>query len=218
MAVKSSDQITIVDITDSYSVNLSASAFTIPGDKDGRPTAQSLTVTVQAYKGADVMASSAVTIGTISTPTGVTASKSGLTITLAIATTCTGGQVSIPVTLDGEIEFTKTVSISISKTGATGAKGDTGATGAAGDDAILVTITSDNGTIFKNATGSTTLTAHVFVGGVEKTISSAGVVDGGLGSIYWYKDGTKVTTASKTLTIAASAVSSKMVVTAQLEE
>ena len=233
MAIKSADQISIIDITDAYSVNLTADSFTLTGDKDGNVlSATTLTTTVQVYKGSTQLTASDVSIGTITSITGVTASKNGLTVTLTVSTSCKGGVISVPITIDGDITFTRNISIGVAKTGATGAKGDTGATGAtgpkgdtgatgatgpAGNDAILVTITSDNGTIFKNSTGSTTLTAHVFVAGTEKDISSAGAVDGGLGTIYWYKDGTKVTTPSKTLAISAANVSEKMVVTAQLE-
>ena len=46
-------------------------------------------------------------------------------------------------------------------------KGATGGTGPAGADAITMSITSSNGTIFKNTGVSTTLTAHVYKAGVE---------------------------------------------------
>lgn len=100
------------------------------------------------------------------------------------------------------------------ETGATGAKGDTGAAGA---DAISVAITSSNGTIFKNSSGSTVLTAHVFKGGVEQTINDNGVC-GSLGSIKWYKAGSTTAVATaKTLTVAASSVTNSVVYTCQLE-
>lgn len=101
------------------------------------------------------------------------------------------------------------------ETGAQGAKGDTGAAGA---DAIMMSITSSAGTIFKNNSGSTVLTAHVFKGGVEQTITDAGVVSGGLGTVKWYK-GTSTTPAAtaKTLTVTASSVTNSVVYTAQLE-
>lgn len=86
------------------------------------------------------------------------------------------------------VTINKKFSFAVAKTGATGAKGDKGATGPtgpqgdtgptgprgpqgnAGADAITVTITSSNGIIFKNNTGSTVLTAHVFKGSAEQTI------------------------------------------------
>lgn len=102
--------------------------------------------------------------------------------------------------------------------GETGATGPQGNTGAAGQDAITVTITSSNGTIFKNNSGSTVLTAHVYKGAVEQSITDAGVC-GSLGSIKWYKQGsaTAVKT-SKTLSVTAAEVVNSVVYTAQLEQ
>ena len=93
-----------------------------------------------------------------------------------------------------------------------------GETGAAGADAISITITSSNGTIFKNNSGSTVLTAHVYKGGVEQSITDAGVC-GTLGSIKWYK-GTSTTAVAtaKTLTVTASDVTNYMAITCQLEK
>lgn len=95
-----------------------------------------------------------------------------------------------------------------------GAKGDTGEKG---NDAITLTITSSSGTVFKNSSGSTVLTAHVFVGGVEQSITDAGVC-GSYGSIKWYK-GTSTTavSTSKTITVSATEVTNSLAITAQLE-
>jgi len=58
----------------------------------------------------------------------------------------------------------------------------------AGADAILVSVLSTNGNAFKNNTGSTTLVAQVYVGDQQKNVNeNTGVVDGGLGTIKWYK-------------------------------
>ena len=98
-----------------------------------------------------------------------------------------------------------------------GTHGATGQTGAAGADAITVTITSSNGTVFKNNAGSTVLTAHVFKGSIEQTISDAGVVSG-LGSIKWYKAGSTTALATaKTLTVSANDVDNTQAYTCQLE-
>lgn len=97
-------------------------------------------------------------------------------------------------------------------TGNTGAKGDDGAA------AITLSITSSNGTVFKNNTGSTELTAHVYVAGIEQTITAAGVC-GTLGSIKWYKSGaTAVIATAKSITVSAGDVSSAVVYTCQLED
>ena len=102
-------------------------------------------------------------------------------------------------------------------TGPQGPKGPQGATGAAGADAISLSITSSNGTVFKNNSGSTVLIAHVYVGGVEQSITDAGVC-GSLGSIKWYKGtSTTVVATSKTLTVSASDVTNSVAYTCQLE-
>lgn len=101
--------------------------------------------------------------------------------------------------------------------GSTGDKGDKGDTGAAGADAITLSITSSNGTVFKNNTGSTTLTAHVYKGGIEQTITAAGVC-GTLGSVKWYKGGSSTAMATaKSITVSASDVTNAVVYTCQLE-
>lgn len=63
------------------------------------------------------------------------------------------------------------------KTGVTGSTGATGATGAKGDDGedgVTIQILSSTGTVFKNGTGSTILTAHIYQGGIE--LDSEGTV------------------------------------------
>lgn len=101
--------------------------------------------------------------------------------------------------------------------GDAGPKGDTGATGSAGADALTISVTSSNGTVFKNNSGSTVLTAHVYKGGVEQSITDAGVC-GTLGSVKWYK-GTSTTamTTAKSITVSASDVTNSVVYTCQLE-
>lgn len=133
---------------------------------------------------------------------------------------------TIPNVGASEYLWTKTVitytsgdpstSYSVGMMGATGAKGDKGDTGAAGADAITMTITSSNGTVFKNSSGSTVLTAHVFVGGAEQSITAAGVC-GSYGSIKWYKGTTPIGT-SNTLTVSANDIISSQAYTAQLEK
>ena len=104
-----------------------------------------------------------------------------------------------------------TSSTSYSVGGKVGAKGDTGAAGA---DAITMAVTTDNGTVFKNSSGTTTLTAHVYKAGVE--LSSQDVAK--LGTIRWYKDGGTTSVGSgATLSVSASSVASKAVYTCQLE-
>lgn len=92
-----------------------------------------------------------------------------------------------------------------------------GNTGAAGADAITVSITSSNGTVFKNNSGSTVLTAHVYKGAVEQTVADNGTVSG-LGTIKWYKVGSDTAVATaKTLTVSANDVDNTQAYTCQLE-
>ena len=97
------------------------------------------------------------------------------------------------------------------KTGYTWSKyvGDDGA------DAITMSITSSNGTIFKNTSIATTLTAHVYQAGVEVTGNALSA----LGTIKWYKDGgTTAVGTGQTLTISAGSVTNKANYVAQLEK
>lgn len=364
MAIKSADQITIVDVTDAYSVILTSEAYTFVGNTSGAPSGLTCTTQAVAYCGTNQCSSVSVTASEITCPTGISASvsnsgSSAPTITFTTTATITAAcEATIPVVVDG-ITVNKKFSFAVAKTGATGATGATGkgistvtnyflasssssgvttstsgwtttmqstttsnkylwcyqkitytnsttsnttpviigthgatgstgatgkgissvtnyylttssasgvttstsgwgttptattttnkyiwcyqkikytdnstsnttpaiigthgatgATGAAGADAISLSITSSNGTVFKNSTGSTVLTAHVYKGGVEQTITDAGVC-GSLGSIKWYK-GTSTTAVAtaKTLTVSASEVTNTAAYTCQLE-
>lgn len=363
MAVKSADQITIVDVTDAYSVILTSEAYTFVGGTTGAASGLTCTTQAVAYCGSNQCSSVTVDKDAITVPTGISASVSGsgtnavtitFTTTAVISNAC---EATIPVVVDG-ITVNKKFSFAVAKTGATGAtgatgkgikstvityqastsgtttptgtwsstipsvsasqylwtktvitytdnststsysvgmmgakgdKGDTGATGAtgkgvkssevtyqasssgttaptgtwsssiptlsegqylwtktvitytdnttttsysvgmkgatgpqgatgaAGADAITVAITTSNGTVFKNNSGSTVLTAHVYKGGVEQSITDAGVC-GSLGSIKWYK-GTETTAVAtaKTLTVTASDVTNTVAYTCKLE-
>lgn len=125
---------------------------------------------------------------------------------------------TVPNVANGQYLWTKTVvtysdgkhteSYSVSY------KGTNGTNGKDGKDAITMAITSSGGTIFKNTAIATTLTAHVYKGGVEVTGSALS----SLGTIKWYKDGgtTAVATGS-TYTVGAGDVSNKATFSAQLE-
>ncbi|WP_230397972.1 hypothetical protein [Novisyntrophococcus fermenticellae] len=150
--------------------------------------------------------------------TSVTVSSTDITYqTSSSGTTApTGTWVSSPpVTSAGQYLWTKTVvTYSDGKSTTSYSISRNGSNGAAGADAITMVITSSNGLIFKNAAIATTLTAHVYKGGVEVTGASLTA----LGTIKWYKDGgaTAVATGT-TFTIAAGDVENKASYTAQLE-
>ena len=137
---------------------------------------------------------------------------------------------SAPAVSAGQYLWTRTIitysdsststAYAVGMMGATGAKGDTGATGAKGDtgakgaDAIVVSVTSSNGFVFKNTSVATTLTAHVYRAGVELNATQIAA----LGTIKWYKDGsTTATSTGATLAIDAGQVINKANYVAQLE-
>lgn len=131
---------------------------------------------------------------------------------------------SVPSASAGEYVWSKTVitytdnttstTYSVGMIGATGSKGDKGDTGEAGADAITLSITSSNGTIFKNSAIATVLTAHVYKAGVELNATQIAA----LGTVKWYKDGgTTAVATGTTLTIDAGDVTNKATYIAQLE-
>lgn len=356
MAIKAADQLTIIDVTDAYSVMLTSEAYTFVGGTGGVASGQTCTTEAVAFCGTNQCASVNVTAADIVCPTGISAAvtnsgtskvKITFTTTATISAACeatipvvvdgitmnkkfsfavakagTNGQngtsvtvsstsityqvgtsgttkptgewsTTIPTVGKGQYLWTKTVvkysdgksteaysvsyqgtngqngqngtSVTVSSTSVTyqasssgtttptgtwgtsvpsvpngqflwtktvvtysdgksttsysvSYKGTNGTNGTNGADAITVTITSSNGTIFKNNSGSTVLTAHVFKGAVEQSITDAGVVAGSLGTIKWYKGGSATAIATaKTLTVAATDVLNSQVYTCQLE-
>lgn len=347
MAIRSTDQITIIDVTDAYSVILTSEAYTFIGDTT-YANPGSCSTQVIAYQGDN---SVLVNVGTCVCPTGITASITNngtasptITFTVAANKVSSACEVTIPLTINGEVEFTKKFSIGVALKGAKGDKGDNitittksvtyqtstsgttaptgtwsntvpsvaagqylwtktyvkysdgtettaysvsykgtdgtngtdgtsvtvvsssvtyqassngttaptgewsssvpsvangqylwtktyvkysdgaettsysvaykGTNGTNGADAIVMAITSSAGEIFKNSAITTTLTAHIYVGGRELSASEIS----SLGTIKWYKDGgTTAVATGQTLTISAGDVTNKAVYTAQLE-
>ena len=126
MAIKSSDQISIVDITDAYSVILTNDSYTFPGTTNAAK-AGSCTTQVIAMRGSEQIAAT-VNLNNVTKPAGITVTKDTdamsptLTITASTAFT-TAGVVKIPVVVDGDITINKDFSVAIAFTGATGAAG-----------------------------------------------------------------------------------------------
>lgn len=213
MAIKSVDQISIVDVTDAYSVILTSETHAFPGTINAAK-AGSTTTQILALQGATQVACS-VTVSEIVKPAGVTVSSdsnaTSPTLTISVTTSVTtGGVIKIPVHI-GDVTITKEFTFTIAFTGETGAKGSTGAAGA---DAITLSITSSNGTIFKNSAIETVLTAHVYKAGAELTAAQIAA----LGTVKWYKDGGETAVGTGvTLTIDAGDVSHKASYVAQLE-
>ena len=290
MAIKAADQITLIDVTDAYSVMLTSEAYTFVGGVSGVSAGQTCSTEAVAYCGQNQCSSVTVDAKAITCPTGISATvensgtaKAKITFTTT-ATVSTACEATIPVVVDG-ITVNKKFSFAVAKAGMNGQNGKNGTSvtitsksvtyqvgtsgttaptgtwsptvpavengkflwtktyvkysdgnettsygvsykgtngtngkdGAAGADAITLTITSSNGIVFKNNNGSTVLTAHVFKGDMEQTITDAGVC-GSLGSIKWYK-GTSTTAikTAKTLTVSASDVKNSQPYSCQLE-
>lgn len=352
MAIKATNQVTVIDVTDAYNIILTSEAYTFVGNTSGAPAGLKCATQAVAYCGSNQCSSVTVDSKSITCPTGISATvensgTSAPTITFTTTETITAAcEAIIPVTVDG-ITINKRFSFAVAKAGSNGKngtsvtvlstevtyapgssgttapstgwvanppavstghflwtktvvkysdgksttsyavsyqgtngsngtsvkvttnsvtyaasssgttkptsgwgaevptvsngqylwtktyvkysdgtettsyavsyKGTNGKDGAAGKDAITVTITASNGTVFRNNSGSTVLTAHVFKGGVEQSITDAGVC-GSLGSIKWYKTGSSTAIAtSKTLTVSANDVDSSSAYTCSLE-
>lgn len=222
MAIKAADQISIVDVTDAYSVILTSDAHTFPGTVSAAK-AGSCTTQVIAMRGAEQIAANVV-LSEIVKPNGVTVTKdsnvTSPTLTIAVSTSVTAdGVVKIPVHI-GDVTINKEFTFAIAFTGATGAAGAAGKNGtdgkdgAAGADALTISVVSSNGTIFKNSSIETTMTAHVYKGGVELTAVQIAAI----GTVKWYKDGgTEPIATGTTLTIDAGDVTDRATYLAQLE-
>lgn len=127
MAVKASNQMTLVDLTDAYSVTLTNENYTFLGDTDSVNGTQSTTTKVMALCGSEQVACK---VGTITTGvSGITAVSDGKspvpTITITATSSLTkGGSFDIPIEIGTEkITLTKTFSYAIAFTGKTGATG-----------------------------------------------------------------------------------------------
>lgn len=125
MAVKAASQISIIDVTDAYSVTLTSEAYTFVGNTAGAPSGLSCTTQVVAYCGNTVCK---IIVGTITCPIGISASilnNNTVSPTITFKTTATisaACEATIPLTIDG-VTITKKFSFAVAKTGATGASG-----------------------------------------------------------------------------------------------
>lgn len=122
---------------------------------------------------------------------------------------------TIPNVNPGQYLWTKTVvTYSDGKSTTSYSVSRNGTNGANGQDALSMVIISSNGSIFKNTDIATTLSAHVYKGGVE--VNGSALTS--LGTIKWYKDGGSVAVATGSdLTINPGDVTNNAVYTAQLE-
>lgn len=147
MAVKSSDQITIVDLTDAYGVTLTCESHNFPGSTNAAK-AGSVTTQVIAMRGAEQRPASVV-LSEVTAPSGVTVTKdtdtTAPTLTITVDTTVTeAGTVKIPIHVD-DVTLTKDFTFAIAFTGATGTAGSIWYTG------TKITGTSTTATIFSDS-------------------------------------------------------------------
>ena len=164
MAVKAQAQQTLIDITDAYSVILTSEAYTFIGDT-AYALAGSCTTQAVAYLASN---SVLVTVGTMTCPTGITATVANngtatptITITVAAGTVSEPCEVEIPLTVNNDVQFTKKFSVGVAL------KGTTGDTGASGTSATWYTGTGITGT---------STTATIF--------SDSGVASANIGDMY----------------------------------
>lgn len=123
MAVKASAQVSVVDISDAYNVILTSESYTFTGNTSGATSGLSCSTQVVAYCGNEQCGT--VTVGTITCPTGISATITNNktktpTITFKTTATVTSAcQATIPVTVDG-VTLNKKFSFAVAKTGSTG--------------------------------------------------------------------------------------------------
>lgn len=121
MAIKASNQITLIDLTDGYTVVLSNENHTFFGTTTSVDGTQTATCQIQALQGANVVNCE---VGTISSPSGLSIVSDGKTPTPTLTITATSaltksGSVIIPVKI-GNITINKTFSWSIAFRGNNG--------------------------------------------------------------------------------------------------
>lgn len=126
MAVKATNQLDIIDVTDGVSVNAYPAEFSFSGTTAGKLSAATdISVTVQSLVGSNIAACS-VTSASITLPSGITvksvSTADSPVVVFTISTNFTEqGNIIIPVTVTSlGVTLNASVSVSVSKTGATG--------------------------------------------------------------------------------------------------
>ena len=121
MAIKSADQITIVDVTDAYSVMLTSEAYTFIGGINGAEAGLSCVTEAVAFCGSNQCSTVSVAKDDIVCPTGISATvensgtakvKITFTTTAVISSAC---EATIPVLVDG-VTMNKKFSFAVAKT------------------------------------------------------------------------------------------------------
>ena len=178
-----------------------------------------ITVPFAAYQGTSRIAC---TIANPTLPSGMTKKSSSNATTTAdgplVISAAANGTLGNAATMSGEVTLTFTAASQTITKKLSWSKVPKGDTGDDGEDAITIVIIPSGGTVFKNSTGSKTLTAHVFRGNAELT--SAQIT--ALGAVNWYKGSGSTTpiadgTGTLTITVNASDVNESETYEARLE-
>lgn len=148
-----SGQVTVSDVTDSYSAVLNPDNYTFKGTATAVRGTQTVTVKPVVVQGSLTIPAE-VDLTNVTPPTGITITKnaSGAAVITATSAVTDGGMIEIPIVVhdsEGDITFMRVFSYTIAY---------------AGEDAINVRIDSSAGTVFKNNIISTVLTCRVFQG------------------------------------------------------
>ena len=166
MATRAQDQVTVIDVSDAYSVTLSNEAASFKATSDTKlNVASSATTTAQAFCGTDAVActvdaSACARSDTANVTVSVDNSGTWPVITVNVAAAATaGGTVTIPVAI-GDVVITKTFSYSIALKGTTGAAGARGALWYSG---TAITGTSTTATIFSGSGISSAIVGDMYL-------------------------------------------------------
>ena len=106
MAVKGTCQITLIDMTDAYSVILTSETYTFQGNSVGAPAGSTCSTEIVAYCGNDLCKKVSITAANIKCPTGISATVSNNNtaspmVTFKTTATITGScEAMIPVVVD----------------------------------------------------------------------------------------------------------------------
>lgn len=127
MAIKATNQVTVIDVTDAYNIILTSEAYTFVGNTSGAPAGLKCATQAVAYCGSNQCSSVTVDSKSITCPTGISATvensgTSAPTITFTTTETITAAcEAIIPVTVDG-ITINKRFSFAVAKAGSNGKK------------------------------------------------------------------------------------------------
>lgn len=130
MAVKATNQLDIVDLTDGYSVELSYPGVTVPGDSSGNAgnVTNAFTVEVSALCGGERVQLSASSV-VVTAPNGITAGSksvsSGVVSIPFSTTTALNGlkAIKFEVAVTADLTIEKYLPVTVARTGANGAAG-----------------------------------------------------------------------------------------------